>query len=421
MMRLPSLPAAGDTAGVERWVGTHLSGLFAGPATASRAFRGGQSAADAALARFNVAGYAGRRNDVWPPARRGASGLSPYIRHGLLTLVRVRNHGARGPARDVAKFGDELLWAEYARHLYARLGGATRSPLRYEVSARGDETYDAPSTATAQMACLRLVNRELADDGWLVNQTRMWFASHWTVRQGWDWRTGEDHFFRHLLDGSRAANRLGWQWTVGAATGRPYGFSRQQVLRRAPDLCASCPLAARCPIEEWPSEVSPQALADPDPRLRADPDPETTAGPEQTLRTAEPDLVWLTAESLGTDDPAARAHPALPLLFVFDEALLARLRLSGKRLTFLAECLAELGALRELHVVRGDPAAVLAEARVATTFAPVPGWRRLADDIKPVEVHPWPWLSRPDAGTVASFSAWRRRHGGSTPRRQSKQ
>ena len=97
------------------------------------------------------------------------------------------------------------------------------------------------------MACIDLAVTELEQDGWLVNQARMWLASHWTVRRGWDWLEGEDRFFAHLLDGSRTANRLGWQWTVGTGTGRPYGFSRHQVAKRAPGLCQGCPLSASCP------------------------------------------------------------------------------------------------------------------------------------------------------------------------------
>ena len=58
--------------------------------------------------------------------------------------------------------------------------------------------------------------------------------------------------YAHLLDGSRAANRLGWQWTVGTGTGKPYGFSRWQVQKRAPQLCRDCALASACPIQQWP-------------------------------------------------------------------------------------------------------------------------------------------------------------------------
>ena len=104
------------------------------------------------------------------------------------------------------------------------------------------------------MSCIDASLTELERDGWLVNQTRMWLASHWTVRHGVDWRAGEDRFFTHLLDGSRAANRLGWLWTSGGGTGKPYGFSRWQVEKRAKGVCDSCQLNSNCPIQEWPED-----------------------------------------------------------------------------------------------------------------------------------------------------------------------
>ena len=125
--------------------------------------------------------------------------------------------------------------------------------------------------------------------------------------------------------------------------------------------------------------------------------------------TARAEAVWLTAESLGDDDPASVAHPDLPVVFVFDEPLLRRLRLSGKRLVFLAETLAELARQREVEVHRGDPRNVLAGRAVAVTFAPVPGFAPRARAIAPVAVHPYPWLSRPTSGPVTSFTAWRKR------------
>ncbi|MDG1365780.1 MAG: hypothetical protein P8P85_01850, partial [Acidimicrobiales bacterium] len=99
-MNLLPRPIA-DRAAVQSWVDTHLGHLFDGPAVGSPSFRGGQRAADAALARFDVAGYAARRNEVQPPQRRGASRLSPYIRHGLLRLEDVWAAVAGGPANDV--------------------------------------------------------------------------------------------------------------------------------------------------------------------------------------------------------------------------------------------------------------------------------------------------------------------------------
>jgi deoxyribodipyrimidine photo-lyase len=307
----------------------------------------------------------------------------------------------------VTKFRDELLWQEYARHLYARVGTASRASLRFVVNERtpvSSAELDNPWTSSA--LCIESSWNELVTDGWLTNQTRMWLASHWNVREGLGWRDGEDLMYRHLLDGSRAANRLGWQWTTGALTGKAYGFSRWQVEKRAPGLCAQCPLERRCPITDWPAtqERAPQPLTDP--RLRRDEDLDTTAGPVGAERSGQPEVVWMTAESLSDRDPAAAAHPDLPVMFVFDEPLLARLRLSANRVVFLAESLAELSTRRQVQLWRGDPVEVLRNTPLATTFAPVPGWRSRAARLEVAAVHPWPWLQRPRPGPVTSYTAW---------------
>lgn len=460
------LPPAGDTAAAVVFVRDHLGAFVDGEVAASPRFRGGQLAADAALAGLDVAGYAARRNEVWPRNRRGATSVSPYVRHGLLSLPLLWESVPAAPPRDRAKYRDELLWQEYARHLYGRVGAGLSEGLRHHLAGArlsgpkltgiapherdggppcvgtpadegtahtvaacdGGTTADE-GTANAvspghggtpgveadapraevwdpEMACLDLTTRELYEDGYLVNQSRMWLASHWAVRQGAHWRDGEEVFFRHLLDGSRAANRAGWQWSVGTATGRPYGFSRWQVTRRAPGLCERCPLADRCPIEDRPGYPLLTAAEEP-PALRRDENVDATAGPRQPQVSGHPELVWLTAESLGDDDPALAAHPGLPAVFVFDAPLLDRLRLSAKRLVFLTETLAELAERHEVHVHLGDPAAVLSGQLLATTFAPVPGWRTRSAALDIVALHPWPWLRWPHARSAASFSAWR--------------
>lgn len=387
------------------WVHEYLGDLASGDAF-SAPTRGGQQAADAALQSFDVAGYARRRNTVLPVRSRGASGLSPYIRHGLLALPRVYDYVAGGPSEDVQKFRDELLWQEYARHLYARLGDGTKRSLRYSVREEGPPERNPWDS---EAACLQESWQELSRAGYLTNQARMWLASHWTVREGWGWRDGEDLFFRHLLDGSRAANRSGWQWTVGALTGKPYGFSRWQVLKRAPELCARCPLSDACPIEDWPTERIPEARSFVDPRMRRDLDVSATAGPRTPVTFDEPDFVWITAESVGDYDPALVANPELPVVFVFDEPLLWRLRLSYPRLVFLAETLADLAQRRSLHIHRGDVGEVLTSlGSFSVTFTPVPGWRRFAAIANPSQIHPWPWLRWPHAGSVTSFTAWAR-------------
>ncbi len=406
MPLLPTPPSTADgasVADVEGWVARHLGDLtLEGPdGVRAGGFDGGQSAADTALATLDIAGYANTRSTVLPAERRGSSRLSPYIRYGLLPLPRVWAAVADAPSFDRKRFRDELLWQEFARHLYSRLGRRLRSSLRNTTPTDNRASWDRPAWDRS-MACMDFVVGELHDEGWVVNQTRMWLASQWAVRAGADWRDGEQEMFVHLLDGSRAANSLGWQWTTGTGSTKAYGFSRWQVQKRAPQLCRRCPLRDACPIEEWP-EVSLDRVPD-----RADltrgPIP---AGPAERDGDAG-EAVWLTAESLGDADPALAYDEARPAVFVFDEPLLARLRLSGKRLVFLAQTLGELAARRDLEVRRGDVVTELGERPLAATWTPVPGWQRRAAELRPVEVHPWPWLVRPRPASIGSYTAWRR-------------
>lgn len=211
----------------------------------------------------------------------------------------------------------------------------------------------------------------------------MWLASQWTLRAGHEWRGGEDRFYRELLDGSRAANRLGWQRTVGTATGRPYGFSRMQVRKRAPALCRECALRDACPIEDFPHVRPGRPVDDPPPALGADPDPEGTAGPAAQVVEGEPQAVWLTAESLGDEDPALAARPGLPAVFVFDEPFLRRLRFSAKRLVFLTRRCGPSPSIRgpgsrartpapPSPTPRGGAACACAERRPPDPISPLP-------------------------------------------------
>lgn len=85
-----------------------FSGLHSGGGRSSIA--GGQSAADAALTSLNISGYAKNRSEVLPVHLRGATVLSPYIRHNLLTLQQVWDHVAKAPFADKEKYRDLTVY-----------------------------------------------------------------------------------------------------------------------------------------------------------------------------------------------------------------------------------------------------------------------------------------------------------------------
>jgi deoxyribodipyrimidine photo-lyase len=378
---------------------SHFHGLYSGPLGTS-SIKGGQSAANLALENLDITRYAEQRSEVEPVEKRGATMLSPYIRHNLLTLGQVFRAVKDAPYKDREKFRDELYWQEYARHLYARLGTRLFENLRYE--ANRDSQGDGWNR---QMNCVDQVITELESDGWLVNQTRMWMASHWTVRNEKGWLHGQERMFRELIDGSRAANLLGWQWTVGAGTGKPYGFARWQVEKRSPGTCFKCALKKNCPIQEFPDEISPHQLSK-DPLLDNDPDLSRTIGPISPVINDQAKFVLLTIDSLGDSDAALSANPDLPVVFIFNEAALAKLQLSARRIAFYLETLQDLSTRRDLTVYLGDPYTFAKEYPVAVTFAPVPSFKKF-DNL--AQIYPYPWLRKPHAGSVRSFTSWRQK------------
>ncbi len=378
-------------------ISQEFAGLYSGEVGLS-SIEGGQSAANAALENLDITRYANQRSEVFPIAKRGASVLSPYIRHNLLTLDQVYRAVKSAPFNDREKFRDELFWQEYARHLYARIGMRLFENLRFDANenSQGDG-WDR------KMHCVDTVVSDLESDGWLVNQTRMWMASQWTVRAGKGWLHGQERMYRELIDGSRAANLLGWQWTVGAGTGKPYGFARWQVEKRAPGLCMKCPLKKACPIQEFPDEIAPHQL-EKDPILDHDLDVESTSGPSQIVKSGVPKVVLLTIDSMGDGDPAMAANPDLPVVFVFNEQALNKLQLSSRRIGFYLQTLRDLSLRREVSVYLGDPYLFAAENEVAVTYVPVPSFKKFT---KLAEVHPYPWFRAPNSGSVRSFSSWR--------------
>ena len=212
-------------------------------------FTGGQSIADEHLANIDIKGYSKKRNNVYPESKRGSSYLSPYIRHGLLGLREVWNAVDDFPYEDRTKFRDELLWQEFSRHLYAIMGKKMQKMLNYSMENNNKQVN------SDEMNCIQTIEKELVNTGYMVNQTRMWLSSHRSFRSERGWRLYEDYMFKHLVDGSRFANRLGWQWVMGGQTGKLYGFAQSQVKNRAPRLCQECSLQYNCPIQTWPDET----------------------------------------------------------------------------------------------------------------------------------------------------------------------
>jgi deoxyribodipyrimidine photo-lyase len=76
--------------------------------------------------------------------------------------------------------------------------------------------------------------RQLLQEGWMHNRARLIVGSFLTKDLWQDWRAGERHFMRWLIDGDTANNNGNWQWIASVGVDpapvyrRLYNPTRQQ-------------------------------------------------------------------------------------------------------------------------------------------------------------------------------------------------
>jgi deoxyribodipyrimidine photo-lyase len=170
---------------------------------------------------------AGRNHDHGPGNRGNVSGLSPHVRHRLVTEAELVDAAlARHAPAACEKFVQEVFWRSYWK------GWLEQRPsvwLRYQadlartandLGTQGGlrRAYEDAVSARTGLACFDAWAAELLETGYLHNHARMWFASIWIFTLRLPWSLGADFTFRHFMDGDPASNTLSWRWVAGLHT-----------------------------------------------------------------------------------------------------------------------------------------------------------------------------------------------------------
>ena len=212
---------------------------------------GGRQAAEPLLEALDPVRYARTRNHLDGAVTR----LSPYLRHGIVTLAEVRDLALAKAGERAAKLVNELGWRDYYQRVHARLGERVWEDQEPYKTGRDAADYasDLPpevERARTGLACMDAFATELARTGYLHNHARMYVAAYVVHWLGVRWQAGAAWFLRHLLDGDPASNNLSWQWVASTFSHKPYIFNRDN-LKRATDgrYCEGCPRARDCPFE----------------------------------------------------------------------------------------------------------------------------------------------------------------------------
>ena len=171
--------------------------------------------------------YSETRDRLGDP--HATSRLSPYLRLGLLSPVEVatRAMAADDGGEGSRRFVSELAWRDFYAHAlwteprFAREAMDARyTDIAWEDDAAGLSAWQDGRTG---YPIVDAAMRQLSATGWIPNRARMITASFLTKDLLVDWRAGERHFMKHLVDGDPASNLGGWQWAASVGTdSRPF-------------------------------------------------------------------------------------------------------------------------------------------------------------------------------------------------------
>ena len=329
---------------------------------------GGRVAALKRLAQIDPARYGASRNML----DGAVTHLSPYLRHGLLSLAEVRRELLKLDQGEKAhKLLQELAWRDYYQRVYARLGeGIWKDIEGYKtgIASYRSELPAEISSGTTGLVCIDSFARDLRENGYLHNHARMWTAAYVVHHRRVRWQAGARWFLQHLLDGDPASNNLSWQWVASTFAAKPYYFNQENLAHYTEGTyCQRCPLNEQgCPFAGSYDTLAKRLFGDQQTTenraLDASPlsvqltgmeeRPEQDTEPPHT--TQEQVLIWIHDECLHS--PALTAHPDAQAIFVFDEEALEKAEWSLKRIAFLYESLLEIP---HIQIYSGSPVEIL--------------------------------------------------------------
>ena len=184
----------------------------------------------------NLFEYSRLRNfDYGPKNRSNISCLSPYITHGVISeLELIKKALNKFSFSKNEKFIQEVLWRTYWKG-WLELRPNVWTDYLLELNKiknefQNNQDYLSAIEGKTNISCFNEWVKELKDNNYLHNHTRMWFASIWIFTLELPWQLGAEFFMQHLYDGDAASNTLGWRWVAGVQTqGKHYLASEWNI------------------------------------------------------------------------------------------------------------------------------------------------------------------------------------------------
>ena len=180
----------------------------------------------------NLEEYSRLRNfDFGPDKRSNTSCLSPYITHGVINEKEVISKSLeKFSFSKNEKFIQEVLWRTYWKGWLELRPQVWTDFIEDLKGFKEDDNYKKATNGETKIECFNDWVKELKENNYLHNHTRMWFASIWIFTLELPWQLGAEFFMQHLYDGDAASNTLGWRWVAGVQTqGKHYLASEWNI------------------------------------------------------------------------------------------------------------------------------------------------------------------------------------------------
>ena len=168
----------------------------------------------------NISDYTAKRNfDFGPQNRKNISCLSPYITHRLISEYEVAKKTlSKYPYQKVEKFIQEIFWRVYWKGWLELRPKVWTDFVEDTKNIENTNVYEKAINGETNIDCFNDWVKELKENNYLHNHTRMWFASIWIFTLKLPWQKGAEFFLRELYDGDAASNTLSWRWVAGIQT-----------------------------------------------------------------------------------------------------------------------------------------------------------------------------------------------------------
>ncbi len=168
----------------------------------------------------NLKDYNFKRNfDLGTKNKSNVSCLSPYISHRLITEYEVAKIVlSKFSYQNVDKFIQEIFWRVYWKGWLELRPQVWSDFIEDLKSIKEDDKYLKAVNGETEIQCFNDWVKELKENNYLHNHTRMWFASIWIFTLKLPWQKGAEFFMKHLYDGDAASNTLSWRWVAGLQT-----------------------------------------------------------------------------------------------------------------------------------------------------------------------------------------------------------